>query len=111
MVKFLAIGLLISGFLGLGALGTIVGDYDLGIMSRDYEGMGSGMGSMMDDDDMHGMHEECEEHMEGHCEDVTYGECDELHEDCENHLHESCDHEPEDGDGDVDETDRLSFIT
>lgn len=108
MIKLLAMGLLISGFLGIGALGTIMGDYELGMMYGDYEGMESGMCSRMNSDYMLGMHEECGEHMGKYCEDMIDEECLELQEDCENYMGEFCDHGFSDKDSE--ETGRLSII-
>ena len=83
MNQILLIGLLLSSVVGAGAIGsTMMSEADWGMMR------GGGC-AMMDED----IHEECEEHMEEHCGDMSYEECEEMHEECEEHMDEHDDHE------------------
>ena len=84
MNQILLVGLLLSSVVGAGALGATVmmSDADWGMM-------GGGGCAMMDED----MHEECEEHMEEHCGDMTSEECEEMHEECEEYMGDHDDHE------------------
>ena len=91
MNQILLIGLLLSSVVGAGALGaTVMSEADWEMMSGGYGGMMGGGGCAMMDEDMH---EECEEHMEDHCGDMSYEECEEMHEECEEYMDDHDDHE------------------
>ena len=93
MEKILFTGFILSILLGAGAVGTVMSRYDMGMMQGNHRDMGPRGYPMIDDEEMHDMYEECQEHMEEHCTDLTYEECEEMHEECEEHMHKYCDHD------------------
>lgn len=93
MEKILFILLAIMGLVGIGVLGTVVIGQNVDVLPENGRLWGGGGGcGMMDDDEWSSMHEECEEHMEDHCDEMDWEECEETHEECEEDLHEYCDH-------------------
>lgn len=104
MEKIFLIGLVLSSIVGVGTAGTMMADQDMGMMDGNGMRMMNDYGSadgypMMDED----MHEECEEHMEEHCGNMTDEECEEMHEECEEHMHEYYEQEGQEVETIVDE--------
>jgi hypothetical protein len=85
MNQILLVGMLLTSVVGAGAVGTTM------MMSGvDWDMMGGGGCPMRGG---YEMHEECEEHMEEHCGDMSHEECDEMHEECEEYMDEYDDEE------------------
>lgn len=105
MEKLPLIGLIIISVIGLAVFGSLAMGEDIGtigwgggngMMGGGNRMMGGGGCSVMNDNDsnfMNYMHEECEEHMEEHCGDMSWEECEEMHEECEEHMPDYCDHD------------------
>ena len=93
MEKILLIGFVLISLLGAGVVGTMMNGHDMGMMQENHSGMGPRGYPMMDDQELHSMHEECEEHMDEHRGDMTYEECEEMHEECEENMHKYCEHD------------------
>ena len=91
--KILLIGFVLLILLGAGAVGTMMTEDNMGMMQGTYRGIGSGGCPMMNDEEIHSLHEEYEEHMEDQCRGLTYEECEEMHEECEEHMHKYCEHD------------------
>ncbi|MCK5030458.1 MAG: hypothetical protein KAR64_03235 [Thermoplasmatales archaeon] len=92
MEKTLLIGFVLIILLGAGAVGTMMTDYNIGMMQGSYRGTGSWGCPMMYDEEINSMYEESEEHMDKYCNNLTYDECKEMHEECEEHMHKYCEH-------------------
>ena len=90
---------------GTGTAGTMMVGDDWGMMGRDGMGMmNGGTGSdgcpMMEGDEMHDWHEECEQIMEEECDGFDSENCQEMYEECEEHMEH--DH-PDEVEGEVTE--------
>ncbi len=84
---------------GTGTAGMMMDGDGTGMMNGD---TGSGSCPMMNADEGHDSHEECEQIMEGECEGFDSEDCQEMHEECEEHMHnghhaEVDEGEPEEG--------------
>jgi hypothetical protein len=103
MRDFLSILLTLVLLAGTGTAGMMMGGDGSGMMGRDGMGMmNGGDGSfgfpMMDTDEMHDWHEECELIMEEDCEGFDSEECQQMYEECEEHMQQ--DHQDEELYGD-----------
>jgi hypothetical protein len=76
MFKILAIGLILSTFIGGGIVGMTMMDDDYGHMRGHHQYM----------------HGDCEEYMDEDCEFESYEDCEAYDEECEEHHNEECDH-------------------
>lgn len=87
MAKLMVIGLLLFGFVGLGAFGAWIGDY------------GPRPCSVLDGQNGCGIRQACEEQSEECCEEIGLEECDVSHEECREDLHKFCEHDYTDEEG------------
>jgi len=93
MEKIFIIALVLASLLGVGAVGTMIPWYDMGMMQGNYySGTGSRSCPMMDFEEIQGLPEDYREYMEDYCTGFTYEECKEIHEECEEYMHEYCEH-------------------
>jgi hypothetical protein len=99
MEKLPLICLIIISVISLGIFGTLTMGEDIGtIRWGGSNGMMGGSGGgypMMNNEDRHHMHDECQDHMGEHCDNMPWEECEEMHEECEEHMHDYCEHEDE----------------
>ena len=79
---------------GTGTAGMMMDGDGLGMMNG---GTGSSSCPMMDSDEMHDWHEECEQIMEEECEGFDSEDCQEMYEECEEHMQHDHHDEGEEG--------------
>ncbi len=103
MRDVLSILLILVLIAGTGTAGMMMAGDDWGMMNGTSMGMmNGGTGSdgcpMMDSDEIHDWHEECEQIMEEECEGFDSEDCQEMYEECEEHMQH--DHRDEESSGD-----------
>ncbi len=107
MRDVLSILLILVLIAGTGTAGMMMAGDDWGMMNGTSmgmmnEGTGSGGCPMMEGDEMHDWHEECEQIMEEECEGFDSEDCQDMYEECEEHMqhdhhYEEKESEPEEG--------------
>ena len=107
MRDVLSILLILVLIAGTSTAGMMMAGDDWGMMNGTSmgmmnEGTGSGGCPMMEGDEMHDWHEECEQIMEEECEGFDSEDCQDMYEECEEHMqhdhhYEEKESEPEEG--------------